>query len=208
MSEDAHRSDLEGLRTEFDEKLRKQWRHFLGGALATGVAVTGILVTIALAEKTGEDGRDGKDATAPVGAVMAFASTCPEKEGWKPYPDAGGRFILGVGKGPLEKFVGLGTPGGKEKVTLTVEEMPEHNHEIGGNLTGFNYEGDPGKLKSSLIAVRDDGSAFRTEFQTPEGPEAGEKLLGHTDDGPDLKGQSHNNMPPYIALYFCKKVAP
>ena len=114
----------------------------------------------------------------PGDAVVAFEGKCPE--GWSPYSKAEGRFILGVGKGPLKKAVFREEPGGEEEVTLTVDGMPEHRH-------GLYFAG--AYLK-----------AGNTEQAIHGNPES----LNVTTE-PAGRGQPHNNMPPYIALYFCKK---
>ncbi len=129
----------------------------------------------------------GPAAVFPKGAVVAFATTCPSTGGWSPYKQAEGRFILGVGKGPLGKFVGLETPGGEEKHTLTIAKMPEHVHHREGQFYVQTYD----------FYVRPDyeGKAIRREE------------IGKDDQKPLPEGESkpHNNMPPNIALYFCKK---
>ena len=128
----------------------------------------------------------------PTGAVMAFdlATGCPE-DGWTEFADAAGRTIIGQGSGMDDKN---GKPltgrkyrghGGEEKVTLTVKEMPAHVHELN---------------QRDFLVPR--GGAYGAG--TPKMPDnTGAPVtlrIGETG-----KNAPHNNMPPYIALYFCKK---
>ena len=73
--------------------------------------------------------------------------------------------------------------GEKEKHTLTSDEMPSHNHPI--RRTSSN-SGD-----GNFIDVKATGSPNNM------GTGTGTKAAG--------KGKAHNNMPPYIALFFCVK---
>ena len=65
----------------------------------------------------------------PKGAVLAFASTCPQGDQWVDYTDGEGRFLLGVGKGPLPETVSLGKQAGVPTVTLLPAQIPPHSHE-------------------------------------------------------------------------------
>lgn len=128
--------------------------------------------------------------TVPSGAVVAFANKCPDK-GWSPYTKAEGRFILGVGKGPLESFVGLETPGGQQKITLTTEEMPKHKHDL-----------------TSSVVTAHEGGEYITINRGP--PQLERRKYSDASPGRDIaehagNNKAHDNMPPYIALYFCRK---
>lgn len=139
----------------------------------------------------------------PPGIVAAFARSnrgggaCPK--GWAPFREAGGRTIVGAGK---HQNAGLSeypsyyddpthSVGGEELVTITLDQMPGHNHSIQGlgnnNGTGTDIQavniGTAGStMNRGVIGTMRDGYSWNTGG-----------------------GQPHNNMPPYIALYFCKK---
>lgn len=91
-------------------------------------------------------------------------------------PDLRGRFALGAS----DKYA-LGATGGEETHTLTIAEMPRHYHKFPLG----RYQGN-----GSGIAQRETGV--------------------HTGDydytGDTGEGQPHNNMPPYLALYYIMKL--
>jgi len=128
----------------------------------------------------------------PRGAVVAFdrddftVAKC--EEGWTPFEPTRARVIVGVGK-PAESYAksenddvlksyNFGQTGGEQTHKLTIGEMPKHSH---GGAFG---NGDGG------VALNSDHNVL--------------KPGGHstTEVGGD---QPHNIMPPFIALYFCKK---
>lgn len=144
----------------------------------------------------------GEIEAAPTGMVAAFLGTAPINEpnrhcpkGWSSYRQAWGRFIVGAGPGegeisdrlPLEE-------GGDETVTLKVEEMPNHAHRV----EFIERSASPPNLKAL-----ENGTGFvrRLGSNNPAALERVSFAASHRSGG----NQPHNNMPPYIALYFCKK---
>jgi hypothetical protein len=114
----------------------------------------------------------------PSGAVLAFdlPGGCPE--GWSSFQDASGRSIIGEGKGVGLSKRNYRAAGGEEKHTLTISEIPQHDH-------GGIYGGNGGKA-----GMTNDFAYHSSGFQKIN-PEGG--------------GQPHNNMPPFIVLHFCRK---
>lgn len=144
-------------------------------------------------------------------AVVAFANTvdvddrvnqCPD--GWTPFEEGRGRFLMGAGipthskyrtwraenipesaemqltgRSPMEH-------GGEETHLLSVPEMPTHTHEFDGQ--SITRGGNHGTGRT--LAVGD--AANHGEYK-PDGENA--KVGG---------SNAHNNLPPYIALYFCR----
>lgn len=145
--------------------------------------------------------------------IITSLVPCDTHEGWSDFKPAGGRFIIGavshdnlhldgskieeytpfssdLGSDEKPRQIGARQPdrGGEETVTLTVDQMSSHSHVIETFEWGHTVEGN---LDASRIDV-DDGAPWRGQ----------RGRLGTNSVGGN---QPHNNMPPYIALYFCKK---
>lgn len=89
-------------------------------------------------------------------------------------PDLRNRFIVGAGSS-----YSVGATGGSESVTLTVEQMPMHNHAING---------------IDLMHIQEGKTAIRCMKDTQK-------------NGSDYAGSNtpHENRPPYYALCFIMK---
>lgn len=149
-----------------------------------------------------ENSRLSSASQIPSGAIVAFdrPNGCPPD--WEKFDEGAGRFIIGVG-GKYELPYVAGKPryqkGGSETHTLTAAEMPEHNHYVTVSRAAGSgiHDGLGGSPADHGIAV---------DYEKPEGetitPGWGprDRVISHTGGS-----QPHNNMPPYIALYFCKK---
>lgn len=150
----------------------------------------------------------------PEGAVMAFdlPNGCPE--GWSRFNEGSGRMIVGVGKrvGVDGSFRLLADSrgsvydqGGAETHELELTEMPAHGHRISTDhgrdyihdgLAGFSHA--PG----SDYGILDNFSEVPNK---PNWTTVLPNVLEKTGGLPDGTTKPHNNMPPYIALYYCKK---
>lgn len=105
-------------------------------------------------------------------------------------PDLRGRVPLGAGSGPGLSSRSCGDKGGKELVTLTVAEMPNHNH----IATGSQFEGDrtvPVEAVPSRSPLRD--LQYASSPDTEMHPEAVQPAGG---------GQAHDNMSPFLGLNY------
>ncbi|MFD3190904.1 hypothetical protein ACFMPD_11595 [Sedimentitalea sp. HM32M-2] len=123
-------------------------------------------------------------------AVIGFnrseraGGACPP--GWSLFDAAGGRFIVGAGNhsnsGVSEYPSYADDPdqatGGAEFVELKIEHMPAHTHRF---------------LTPTLTRPRG----------------AGQEHVSYSENARNTEStggsQPHYNLPPYIALYFCKK---
>lgn len=123
----------------------------------------------------------------PVGVVAAFdgPNGCPS--GWKYYEPSADRFIIGVGERFTLPYV-AGEPryqtGGSETHTLQLSEMPGHTHVYqDSNVRVVGGRGLGGSGSRGDVTSGDDRQVTETSGE----------------------GKPHNNMPPYVALYFCIK---
>ena len=145
----------------------------------------------------------------PNGMVAAFdmEEGCPI--GWMPFERAYGRFLIGAGgkeDGPIARS--FRETGGEAIHLLTVEEMPAHKHDTGfiSLLLPEFLAIDTSKADNQRALRIDDP---RTPFgvHMPYFADGSSAVAeGRTDSVTYPKGEGlpHNNMPPYIALYFCK----
>ncbi len=143
------------------------------------------------------------EPAVPDGAVIAFLHPCKDIDGWEDYADGAGKFLLGVGKGVLRpqgphkplsspsevslSEIKLGDQGGQETHTLTIPEMPVHNHDNGSGKYLVQVTG------SDTVHAKTDLDKHEINIRN-----------GVTINAAG-GGQPHNNMPPYIALHFCQK---
>ena len=155
----------------------------------------------------------------PRGGVLAFdrddltQEKCPP--GWSPFVLGRGRVLIGAGD-PSKGDKGVGSDdkpltirnlrdsGGAEMHKLEEGEIPAHKHMVE----------DPGH--SHRVS-----GGYSTKGGT-KGPGGGELTVGNYAGGdhysrkqmtgikvrPNDDGSPHENMPPYIALFFCKKNSP
>lgn len=131
----------------------------------------------------------------PRGAIVAFNSPegCPVN--WVPFIPANGRMIIGAthtdtnneNNGGLTQRKLLDT-GGAETHRLSVNEMPSHNHARG----------------SYMYLLRSNG---RGTYSGRSDDTRGEPNLYNKGAITSAGGnRAHNNMPPFIALYYCQKM--
>lgn len=127
---------------------------------------------------------------APIGSVMAWSGTadtvpigwhiCNGEDGTLNLQDM---FILGAGPNHA-----VGTTGGSEEVTLTVEQMPAHNHWL-----QYSDQTAPAQISAHVSTNPLPGSTtdkYWDAFPT--------KTSGSS--------QPHSNMPPYYALLYIQKI--
>lgn len=118
----------------------------------------------------------------PIGAIyMSVDSTNPSTLFGGIWEQIKDRFILGVGD-----TYSNGATGGEANHTLTVSEMPSHNHST--TLYGHNNKGNISSNHRSVWSGSTDMSASNW-IQNTGG------------------NQAHNNMPPYLAVYIWKRIA-
>lgn len=123
----------------------------------------------------------------PVGSIyMSLEAVSPAGLFGGTWESIGGRFLLGA-----DSTYMAGSTGGETTHTLTVEEMPVHNHGWATQCTDSVYA-------VSWPSWEWRASAIQSE-NTPD------SVAGHTDS--QGGNAAHNNMPPYLAVYMWKRVS-
>lgn len=116
----------------------------------------------------------------PVGAIyLSVTEVNPAALFGGTWERIGGRFLLGA-----DSTYTAGSAGGEAAHTLTVDEMPKHNHDVdnlnaSGNATPF------------MTVQAQDKKGFGGNVQT--------MYAGGS--------KAHNNLPPYLAVYMWKRTA-
>lgn len=122
----------------------------------------------------------------PQGVIVIWSGSADNiPDGWalcdgtNGTPDLQGRFILGSSDNHA-----VGSTGGEENVTLTVEQMPSHSHQVNTAwASAYEY---------TIVAH---GS------NTASGP-----YFSSNNSGISGSSQPHNNMPPYYTLCYIIKL--
>lgn len=114
----------------------------------------------------------------PVGAIyLSVNSTSPATLFGGTWEQLENRFLLGAGSDYT-----AGATGGEATHTLTINEMPSHNH-------GFKRTTSATGSGSTWARISSTGDAV-------------DDLITNTGGG-----RAHNNMPPYLAVYMWKRTA-
>lgn len=128
------------------------------------------------------------DKIYPVGSIyMSVNAVSPATlfgGTWEALKD---RFLIGAGE-----YTAAGSTGGEATHTLTVDEMPKHEHKISTKMGSYDASG--------TIFAR--GSSWATEFDSNDGS-AYPPIIFNATGG----SQPHNNIPPYLSVYMWKRTA-
>lgn len=141
------------------------------------------------------------DLIYPVGSIyMSVNATNPKDLFGGTWEQIQGRFLLG-----MSSSYPAGSTGGEAQHTLTTNEIPLHNHAIG-------QDGNTSLVLPTNVAV--DDSSHSQYVTTLEGGMSGWYKSSVAWGGAIVTrnqtypyGQSHNNMPPYLAVYIWKRTA-
>lgn len=140
------------------------------------------------------------DAFYPIGSVyITFNTANPSTFFGGTWEKIQGKFLLGTDS---TQGWTLGTTGGEKTHTLTVNEMPSHTHNVlsgaGGNYT---FVASPPEYTPSGGNSR---YYFKYQGVTSELNVGGAGLVNNSYTG---GGATHNNMPPYIAVYMWRRIS-
>lgn len=108
-------------------------------------------------------------------------------------PDLRGRVPLHFGQGAGLSSYWLGDKGGSESTTLTVNQLPAHNHSLNAS-SSLGYSDDP---NASVIGS---GSGSASYIHTT--PPAPNITMAPASIGNTGGGQPVPTLPPYLAINF------
>ena len=145
-----------------------------------------------------------RDMFYPVGSIYITTNNQNPSEyiggKWESYGE--GRTIVGAGTGTdennVQKVFEINQTGGEYQHTLTVNEMPSHNHLFGyrnGNSSGFYYSRENGQYINYWLG---NGNTDNTQ----QGQTDGKVTIDYTGGN-----QAHNNIQPYIVTYMWKRIS-
>lgn len=112
-------------------------------------------------------------------------------------PDLRGRVPIHHGQGSGLPDYGLGEQGGAATETLTMEEMPVHNHDTDVTVRACSGGGDSNSPGDKRWAATRRETPYSSS--DPDSEMAGAVDVATQDSG---EGVPHNNMPPYTAVAF------
>ena len=128
-------------------------------------------------------------ANHPVGSIyMSTESTSPASLFGGTWEQLKDRFLLGAGD-----TYNAGATGGEASHTLTIGEMPSHNHALKVVQGGGGYVYNNALPYNILVSQQ---SQSTTEYSV------GNSGITYTGGG-----TAHNNMPPYLVVYMWKRTA-
>lgn len=106
-------------------------------------------------------------------------------------PDMRGRIPIHAGNGPGLSPRNIGAKGGVEKATLSLNQLPSHNH----NAHALNKPGDSGSPHNRQWAA----TSGSPDFYTSDPPNVNMDNNALSSIG---GSQAHNNWMPHLGVYF------
>ncbi|MBK9257728.1 MAG: phage tail protein [Saprospiraceae bacterium] len=111
-------------------------------------------------------------------------------------PDLRGRVAVNQGQGPGTRLYNIGEAGGEENVTLSVQQMPAHNHLA--SLRGNGEDSNSGDANNKTLG------AASANIYNSDAPENGATLNANSVQVALTGGnQPHDNMQPYLVGNYC-----
>ena len=112
-------------------------------------------------------------------------------------PDLRGRVPVGQGQGPGLSPYSLGQQAGNETVTLTIQQMPSHNHLINANEGNGTSQAPANGFLSGGIVPSSGNAAVSNYRNSTDGT-----VLANTSVSLSGGNQPHNNIQPYLCINF------
>jgi microcystin-dependent protein len=106
-------------------------------------------------------------------------------------PDLRGRIPLHQGQGPGLSERRLGSKGGAENVTLTLNQLPSHRHYVDGSNNMATKE----TLNGNVLAGSQGGNFYHSDVSTSAQLENG--VIANTGGS-----RSHTNLMPTLCIHF------
>jgi microcystin-dependent protein len=172
--------------------------------------------------------------TVPLGGIIMWSGSADAvPSGWalcdgrtsnsRTTPDLRGRFIVGAGSGAVGLTSrNVGATGGNEQTTLTVGQLPSHNHTVSGNTseagshthTARAPNNDVNSSGSQGYPAGNNHQAFRSSDRGRDyaiSSAAIDSAGNHTHSfnvtsGNTGNGEAFGNLPPFYALAFIMRV--
>jgi len=165
--------------------------------------------------------------TIPIGGIIMWSGQIASiPDGWalcdglQSTPDLRNRFVMGAGldKGPLGQHRNVGATGGAETVTLTIGQLPAHNHGVSGRTS---TDGNHAHMLPRNYS--DDGNGFGAKSVEQLGlwgdstswsitDTRGTEVAGNHDHSFNVtststgSGQAIDKLPTFYALAFIMRV--
>jgi microcystin-dependent protein len=106
-------------------------------------------------------------------------------------PDLRGRIPIHAGHGPGLSERRLGSKAGEEKVTLTVNQLPSHRHDVFASSTGASSGNPSGNVSANTAPT----NVYSTALALPESMSS--SAVSGTGGS-----RSHTNLMPYLCVHF------
>lgn len=109
-------------------------------------------------------------------------------------PNFNGRVVMHPGRGPGLTSRRLGQQGGEETVTLTTQQMAQHNHSLNGSEGETDEEGTASPANASLGTVDATAQLYGAPPPTALMSDQAAEMTGG--------GGAHDNQQPNLALTY------
>lgn len=152
----------------------------------------------------------GSSDAVPAGWALCNGQTSNGRQ----TPDLRGRFIVGAGQGTDLTLRNVNDKGGSETVTLTVNQLPAHNHVVSGDTSTTGAHTHPFRAYNANFdhagsategSTKDDGDGTFTDNGAVQSAGDHKHTINLTSQSTG-GGQAVDKMPPFFALAFIMRV--